>query len=41
MPTVWGSRITNDAGCTREIKSMIDIAKAALKKDSSSPGYCT
>jgi hypothetical protein len=30
MSTVWGSRVTNDAGCTREIKSRIDITKAAL-----------
>jgi hypothetical protein len=33
MSTVWGSRITNDAGCTREIKSRIDIAKAAFNKE--------
>ena len=32
MSTVWGSRITNDADCTREIKSKIDIAKAAFNK---------
>ena len=32
MSTVWGSRITNDAGCTREIKSRIDITKAAFSK---------
>jgi hypothetical protein len=32
MSTVWDSRITNDADCTREIKSKIDIAKAAFNK---------
>jgi hypothetical protein len=32
MSTLWGSRITNDAGCTREIKSRIDITKAPFNK---------
>ena len=33
MSTVWGSRIKNDADCTREINSRTDIAKAALNKE--------
>jgi hypothetical protein len=28
-----GSKITNDAGCTREIKSRITMAKAAFKME--------
>jgi hypothetical protein len=29
----WGSTKTNDAGCTREIKSRIAMAKAALNRN--------
>jgi len=32
MSNVWGSRIKNGAGCTREIKSRIDIAKPTFNK---------
>jgi len=28
----WGSKVTNDAICTREIKSRIAMAKAAVNK---------
>ena len=32
MSTVWGRRIKNDSGCTREIKSRFDITKPTFNK---------